>query len=163
MTTQPFTIRGVADVLALVPYTLGFHPVDSLVLLTLDERKRPFQARIDLPDDVGDLAAVAEQLVVAALRNGAERALVVVYTDDECLGTSAADALVERLEAAGVPPLLSIRADGSRWYSLSGDLDEEGQPYDLQGHELSSRAVLDGRVTYRDRSSSPTRWRRSTR
>jgi hypothetical protein len=153
MTSQPFRIRTEADVLALVPYTLGFHPVDSLVLVTLDEGKRPFQARIDLPDDLDELSAISEHLVVAALRNSAERALVVVYTDDECLGEAAGEALVGTLERAGVPTLLTMRADGSRWFRLgSGEPDAEGCPYDLQGHELSSRAVLDGKVTYRDRA-----------
>ena len=153
MTSRPFRIRTEADVLALVPYTLGFHPVDSLVLVTLDDHKRPFQARIDLPDDLDELSEISEHLAVAALRNGAVRALVVVYTDDECLGEAAGDALVETLEQLGVPPLMAIRADGSRWFPLaSGDADAEGTPYDLRGHELSSRAVLDGKVTYRDRA-----------
>jgi hypothetical protein len=152
MTPQPFRIRSEADVLALVPYTLGFHPVDSLVLVTLDEQKRPFQARIDLPDDLDELPLIAEHLVGAALRNGAERALVIVYSDDACLAEAAAEALAETLDGVGVATLLSIRADGQRWFPLdSDDPDPEGRPYDVRGHELSSRAVLDGRVTFRDR------------
>lgn len=152
MTPQPFRIRSEADVLALVPYTLGFHPVDSLVLVTLDEQKRPFQARIDLPDDLEELPLIAEHLVGAALRNGAERALVIVYSDDACLGEAAAEALAETLDRVGVATLLTIRADGQRWFPLGADdPDPEGRPYDVRGHELSSRAVLDGRVTFRDR------------
>ena len=145
-----FRIRTEADVLALVPYTLGFHPVDSLVLVTIDGEKRPFQARIDLPDDPDAMPDVAEHLVVAAVRNGAERALVIAYTDDECVGRAAVDALVDVLDAARVPVVLAIRADGSRWFRLgdaAGDGDPEGEPYDVRGHELSSRAVLDGKLS----------------
>lgn len=153
MTVQPFRIRTEADVLALVPYTLGFHPEDSLVLVTLDGGKRPFQARIDLPGDLDELSMIAEHLVVAAVRNGAERALVIAYTDDQCLGEAAAEALVDTLDGVGVPTLLAIRADGSRWFRLGcDDADPDGEPYDVRGHELSSRAVLDGKVTYRDRA-----------
>jgi Domain of unknown function (DUF4192) len=153
MTTQPFRIRSEADVLALVPYTLGFHPVDSLVLVTLDGRRRPFQARIDLPDDLDELPVISQHLVQAALRNGAERALVIVYTDDECLGEAAAAALVETLDRVGVTTLLTIRADGSRWFPVgTGQPEPEGHAYDVRGHELSSRAVLDGKVTFRDRT-----------
>lgn len=153
MTTRPFRIRSEADVLALVPYTLGFHPVDSLVLVTLDRGKRPFQARIDLPDDVDDLPVVGEQLVLAAVRNGATRALVIVYSDDECLAEAAAAALVDALDRHDVVTLMAIRADGSRWYPLgTGQPDRVGEPYDLRGHELSSQAVLDGKVTFRDRT-----------
>ena len=118
MTPRPFRIRNEVDVLALVPYTLGFHPVDSLVLVTLDAHKRPFQARIDLPDDLDDLPAVAAHLVTAAVRNGAERALVVVYTDDACLGEAAVDVLAEMLDDSGVPTLMAIRADGSAWFPV---------------------------------------------
>lgn len=150
MTDQPFLIRTEVDVLALVPYTFGFHPVDSLVLLTLDHERRPFQARIDLPDDVAELGEVAEHLVAAALRNRPERALVIAYTDDQCLGDAAAEALVETLDRAGVPTMLTMRADGGRWFPV-GSEDHEGEPYDVRDHELSSRAVLDGKVTYRDR------------
>lgn len=151
MTTPTFRIRSEADVLALVPYTLGFHPVDSLVLITLDDAKRPFQARIDLPDDLDLLPEIADSVVSAALRNGAERALVVLYTDDECLAQATADATVALLEQAGVPVVLTIRADGSRWFRIGDGPSGEGEPYDVLGHELTSRAVLDGKVTYRDR------------
>ena len=153
MTPQPFRIRSEADVLALVPYTFGFHPVDSLVLVTLDKRKRPFQARIDLPDDLDELPDISEHLVRAALRNGATRALVLVYSDDECLGDAAADALVEALDRSDVPTLMAIRADGSHWFPVgAGAGGGAGEPYDVRGHELSSRAVLDGKVTFSDRS-----------
>jgi hypothetical protein len=152
MTSQPFRIRSEADVLALVPYTFGFHPVDSLVLVTLDDSKRPFQARIDLPDDLDELPAISEHLVVAALRNGAARALVIVYSDDECVGEAAAEALAAALDRFDIPTLLAIRADGSCWFPLGGKGDGVGEPYDVRGHELSSRAVLDGRVTFRDRT-----------
>jgi hypothetical protein len=147
-----FRIRTEADVLALVPYTLGFRPVDSLVLVTLDAGTRPFLARIDLPERLDELPDVVGSLVTAACRNGADRALVVVYTDDDSLGDAAANALVDALEAVGVPTLLALRADGSRWFRLGDhDADPAGVPYDVQGHELSSRAVLDGKVTYRSR------------
>jgi hypothetical protein len=154
-TSPTFRIRTEADVLALVPYTLGFHPVDSLVLVTIDEEKRPFQARIDLPDDLDALPEIAEHLVFAALRNGAERALVIAYTDDECVGQAAVEALLEVLQRVGVPTVMAIRADGSRWFPLgdaAGEGDPDGEPYDVRGHELSSRAVLDGKVTFRDRA-----------
>ena len=153
-TSPTFRIRTEADVLALVPYTLGFHPLDSLVLVTIDEQKRPFQARIDLPDDVDAMDDVAEHLAFAAVRNGAERALVIAYTDDECLGQAAAVALETVLERLGVPTVMMIRADGSRWFPLgdAAEGDQDGRPYDVRGHELSSRAVLDGKVTFRDRA-----------
>ncbi len=82
--------------------------------------------------------------------------MVVVYTDDECLAEDATELLVDALGAGGVGCLVCLRADGRRWYPLGLDhLDPRslvGVPYDIRDHELSTRAVLDGRVTFRNRS-----------
>jgi hypothetical protein len=150
--SRTFRIRSEADVLALVPFTFGFHPEDSLVMITLDTTGRPFQARVDLPEDPADLEVVVEQLVLPAVRNRAHRAVLVGYTDDHALAELATGLLAATLEAAGVEVLLSLRADGDRWFRLDGDgADPDGVPYDVRSHELSSRAVLEGRVTYRNR------------
>lgn len=157
MNRDPHTtirIRSEADVLALVPYTFGFHPEDSLVVLSPGEDGRPFQARVDLPDTPSDFGTVAELLVEPVLRNGGPHLLLVAYSEDECVAEAAAAVVVHAFEEAGVRVVLQIRADGSRWYPL-GDVTDfrsvEGVPYDLQVHELTSRSVLDGRVTYRNR------------
>jgi hypothetical protein len=156
MNRQPITLRNEDDLLALVPYTLGFVPEDSLVLVTLGRDTTPFHARIDLPHVPADLPDVVAPLVVAARRNAAASAMVVVYTDDECLAEAAADLLVDALGANGVECLVALRADGRRWYPLGLDhLDPRslaGVPYDPRDHELTSQAVLDGRVTFRNRS-----------
>ncbi len=156
MSRQPITLRNEDDLLALIPYTLGFTPDDSLVLVTIGRDAAPFHARIDLPDVPADLPGVVAPLVVAARRNAAANAMVVVYTEDECLAEEAADLLVDALSSGGVECLVSLRADGRRWYPLGLDhLDPRslvGVPYDTRDHELSSRAVLDGRVTFRNRS-----------
>ena len=155
MTTHSFSVRSEADVLALIPFTLGFHPEDSLVLVTLGAGSRPFHARIDLPDDLEELGCVVEHLALAAVRNHAERAMVVLYTDDECLAEAAAAMLGGALGTAGIAVLLSMRADGHRWYPLGGDSRDtrsvEGVPYDVRSHELTSLSVLEGKVTFRNR------------
>ncbi len=156
MSRQPIRLRNEDDLLALVPYTLGFTPEDSLVLVTIGRDSAPFHARIDLPDVPADLPDVVVPLVVAARRNRAAHAMVVVYTDDECLAEEAADLLVDALGSGGVECLVSLRADGRRWYPLGLDhLDPRslvGVAYDIRDHELTSQAVLDGRVTFRNRS-----------
>jgi hypothetical protein len=150
-----FRIRDEADVLALVPYTFGFHPEDSLVMLTLDAEGRPFQARVDLPDEPGDLLLVSEQLIPPAVLNNGRDAILVAYTDDECLAEAATGLLGHGLEQAGIEVVLRLRADGARWFPVGTDEPDvraiEGVPYDVRTHELTSRAVLDGRVTYRNR------------
>lgn len=154
--TPILTVRNEADLLALVPFTLGFVPEDSLVLVTFGRDGRPFQARVDLPDDVLTLDTVAAELAQAVVANDAEVALVVVYTDDQCLAETADDLLVPYLVAAGVRILTSIRADGHRWFPLDTGLDDplrcEGVPYDVSSHPLTSQSVLEGRILYASRT-----------
>jgi hypothetical protein len=156
MSRRLITLRNEDDLLALIPYTLGFVPEDSLVLVTLAADASPFHARIDLPDDPALLPDVVAPLVVAARRNGATRAMAVVYTGDPCLADAAADLLFDALDGGGVACLVALRADGQRWYPLGLDhldhLSVLGVPYDTRDHPLSSQAVLDGRVTFRSRS-----------
>ena len=102
--SAPFRVRNEADVLALVPFTFGFHPQRSLVLITFEPPGRPFGARIDLPEDPGELEAVVEELMVAVRRNGCgvdTHALIVVYTEEHELAELAAMLLRVELETDG--------------------------------------------------------------
>lgn len=153
-TTRPasFTVRDEADVLALIPYTFGFHPRSSLVLMAVGASVRPFHARVDLPqrrEDGGDLAFVVEQLVEPAVNNRADGALVVVYTADRRLASRCVALLSRRLSDEGIATLMAIRADAGRWHRIQDGPDRGvGVPYDLSTHVLTTRSVLEGRVTF---------------
>lgn len=155
--TTPFRLRNERDVLALVPFTFGFHPQHSLVLITFDPPGRPFGARIDLPDDPGDLEVAVEELMVAARRNGCGAdtiALVVVYTDEHELAELAATLLTVELETLGVDVLTALRAADDRWHRLGHAIDgpaPDGVPYDLTSHQLTARSVVEGRVVFSTR------------
>lgn len=154
--TKPKTLRAKdpGDLLALVPYLLGFHPEDSVVLLTLGEADRPFHARLDLPADAEEVPEVVDYLSTVAVRHGLRRVALVVYSHDEELAAALAGPLVDRLEADGVRVPLTVRADGERWYCL-GPCDRgcppAGTPYDLGVHPFTVEAVVAGRVTYGSR------------
>jgi hypothetical protein len=153
-------IRSEADILALVPYSLGFHPSDSLVLVAIGAQGRPFLARVDLPADPDDLPMLAGTLAVAAVRNDGRQALLVVYTDDAWLAGEAHDAMAAALQNAAMPLRVAIRADDGRWYPLGTAADArddanvvEGVAYDVETHELTTRAVVEGRVTHGSRDA----------
>lgn len=154
--TEHKTLRAKtpADLLAMVPYFLGFHPEDSVVLLTLGEAGRPFHARTDLPADPEQVPGLVDYLACAAVHHGLRRVVVVVYSDDAQLAAVAGRSLAERLERDGVCVPVVIRADGERWYCL-GDCEHgcpaEGTPYDVSSHPFTAQAVVDGRVTYGSR------------
>ncbi|WP_162529823.1 DUF4192 domain-containing protein [Nocardioides caldifontis] len=166
-TDPPIRITDETDLLALVPYTLGFHPEQSLVLL-LFSGSRPFQARFDLPHDPAELLPVVEELMGTVLdhlscRSGGRRGrgvrgvrgVVVAYTDEALLAEAATARVVDLLEAEGVEVLTRLRADGARWWRLGlhavGPDGDRGHPYDLTDHPLTTRGVYEGKVTFRSR------------
>jgi hypothetical protein len=155
--TEVVRAKDPADLLAMIPLILGFHPEQSLVLLTLGGGGTPFHARIDLPGDRAGLDVVTGQLVAAATRHGIERAVVVSYTALAEAGGRAARHLTGALRRAGVRVPLTLRADGRRWWCESpGCTGEscpaEGTPYDLQSHPFTAQAVLDGKVVLASRA-----------
>ena len=82
--TTTLTARGPADLLAAVPVVLGFHPSDSLVMLTFDAA-RTFHARVDLPppaEQSDSLAELVEALLAPALTHRVGRVAFVSYSDD---------------------------------------------------------------------------------
>jgi hypothetical protein len=151
MTESTFHIQSPADLLALVPCVLGFHPQDSLVLVAVGETGGGLHARVDLTPDEDDLRAGIGCLLAAVLRNRGRSVALVAYTDDPVVAEEVVDRLDDALYDHGVQVLSAIRADGSRWYDLLCD-DEgccpgHGEPYDLSSHPITAQAVLDGQVT----------------
>jgi hypothetical protein len=154
-TTRTFTVRTPDDLLALAPWVLGFHPEDSLVLMTVGGPEDRFHARVDLPADDVAIADLSELLAGAARRNGVDRVVLVVYGDDHCLAQRTTECLTTAL-APDVTVLEAIRADGERWYALTDCTEAccpaEGRPYDVTAHPLTAQSVLEGRVTMRSRA-----------
>jgi hypothetical protein len=142
--TQPRQARGPADLLALVPSLFGFHPEESLVLLTVGDTPSPFHARVDLPVDPVGIERLGEQLTETAQRNRTSRVAVVAYTDDAGLAHAVVDDLADRLGGIGVELVCAVRADGGRWWAMPAWPDEEGTPYDVRSHPWMAQAVLDG-------------------
>jgi hypothetical protein len=161
---KTLTARNPTDLLALVPYFLGFHPQDSVVVMTVGPARTPVHARQDLPDDPGVVPLLVEDLVTVAVRSGVSSAAVIAYTLDEALAGAVVGPLVSALEEAGVRVPLSMRADGDRWYCLGegadgsrprcpGDCPADGAPYDLSRHPITLEAVVDGRLVHATREA----------
>ncbi|HET6626060.1 MAG TPA: DUF4192 domain-containing protein [Nocardioidaceae bacterium] len=143
--------KSPADLLAIVPCVLGFHPEESLVLLTLGGAEDRCHARVDLPEEPDDVDVVVDQLSEVVRRNGANRCVLVAYSDDQCAAQELTDRLTRQLAEAGADVVEAIRADGERWYTLTGCTGPccplEGTPYDVASHPVTAQAVVDGQVT----------------
>jgi hypothetical protein len=149
-------LRTEADVLAFVPYSLGFHPHDSLVVIGVGAHGRPMTGRADLSGDADEARECARTLADAVSVNGSVLAVVVAYTDDPLWAALSAESLLEELADRHVPVAHVFRADGTHWFPLlPGDAGwsdaTAGEPYDLDVHALTAESVAEGRVTYADR------------
>lgn len=155
-----FTVRTSVDLLALVPYVIGFHPEDSVVLLTLaDEqparpggRAETFHARIDLPVTEHEQRRVARLLRDVVARHRAGLVGVLLYTDDVEAAQSFARLMVGGLLLDGVDILDVVRVEQDRFFAID-DPEDPGTPYDLTGHQFTAEQVLDGRVVHENRNA----------
>jgi hypothetical protein len=153
--TTTLTARRPEDLLAVVPVVLGFHPDDSLVMLTFGA-ERAFHARLDLPrtPDEGDLAELVDALLGPSVKHAVERVAFVVYSGDRALAAALAAALVPAFVAEGIGVLDVLRAHEGCWCSVpvrAGAEEPPPAPYDDTHHPFNAHAVFEGRVTLASR------------
>lgn len=148
-------IKNPVDLIACVPLLLGFHPEESVVLITVGAAAEPFFARVDLPSAPDDVEAVVEDLCKVSRRHGLRTVALVMFTDDPVAARRTHDALVDGLATVAVDVQLGLRADGSRWFPLigvRGDPDA-GEEYDLATHPFTLQAMVEGRVVHESRTA----------
>jgi hypothetical protein len=145
-----FVARTPTDLLAVVPAVLGFHPHDSVVLLTFGPPEGTFHARVDLPLEASDQAAVTEMLVDAVRSNDVRRAALLLYTDDLEAAHAQAVLLLGRLLDLGVDVIEVLRVDDGHWYVVPED-GSAGTPYELETHPFTAQRVYEGHLVHRDR------------
>lgn len=146
-----FIARNPVDLLAVVPCVLGFHPEDSVVLLTFDDREtQSFHARVDLPVVAAEQEQVAAMLRAVAARNGARRVGIVLYTEDAGAADAFQRILVPWLDRDGVEVVDVLRVAGDHFHPAD-EVDHPGIPYDLSSHPFTAARVMEGRVTFDSR------------
>ena len=150
-------VRSPHDLLAVVPYVLGFHPEESLVLVSVGAAEQQFHARIDLPRGPEAGGQVADYLAAVCARHRLTTVAVVAYTADAVAAEAAVASLRGALRAD--PPtskvVVALRADGTSWWALDEDGRAgpgRGTSYDVSSHPLASQAVVEGRVALASRA-----------
>ena len=152
-------VRGAADVVAMIPYLLGFQPHDSLVVIALQGPRKRFGPvlRVDLVDDpdlVPQQAAVILE-VVTGHRLGP--VLVAVFSDDARRAEPLTSLVLAELAGSGVAVEDAFRADGRRWWSYlcsnPSCCSPAGSPYDVRTSAAAAEAVLAGLAFEPDREA----------
>jgi hypothetical protein len=142
---ETYTARSPADLLAMVPYLLGFHPRDSLVVLTFGVPGGSFQARVDLATEPSDQEQVAADVLAAVLRNEVPQVALICYSRDAVASQQQCTVLRESLLEAGVEVIDVLRADGERYFHVP-ELGSAGTSYDLASHPFTAERVYRGDV-----------------
>jgi Domain of unknown function (DUF4192) len=140
------------DLLGVVPYLLGFHPTESVVLILLGQRDVMMTARIDAAAlaDPHDLASYLDQVRSS---QGALGMVIITYSQ-QAEARESTLALAAALDPAFLVD--ALLADGSRWWSILCDgpcCPAEGTPYDEGSNPLSATAVYAGLSALPDRAA----------
>lgn len=145
-------VRCPEDLLAVVPVTLGFHPEESLVLLSIAP-VGSFHARVDLPPTPDGLRAAIEALLGPVVRHRVTEVVLVGYSARRHLVRQAVAAGVRALRRAGVRVRDGLMVCGDRWYpALPGVSIGPGTHVDPAVHPFLLEAVVEGRVVHRSRA-----------
>ncbi|MGY2875193.1 hypothetical protein ACVW00_002383 [Marmoricola sp. URHA0025 HA25] len=144
-----FTARNPADLVALVPQVLGFHPDDSVVLMTFG-RAENFHARVDLPTGEDEQLAVVAMLADVIAHHRVRQVALLLYTADPWVAAAFHDAVLARLVRDGVDVIEVLRVADDRYHD-AGDVDDRGQAYDLTAHRFTAEQVVRGHVVHKSR------------
>lgn len=159
MTQPTMRIRGAADLIAAVPYLLGFHPANSLALIAMRHARVTFAVRADLPDagapaDV--IAAHAEHLVTAVTRQDGITGVIIVGYGPADRVTPVIDAARHAFTAADIPVRDALRVTDGRYWSYTchnlGCCPADGTPCDPDSSLVAAEATLAGMVALPSRA-----------
>jgi hypothetical protein len=149
------TLSSPADVLAAVPYLLGFHPTNSIVLVGLRRLRVIFQARADAPRAV-DIDELASYLAAIAARQSPTAVILIGYGPEHPVKPALA-ALRAAIEALDLPIVDVLRVLDGRYWSLScADqvcCPADGTPFDPSATAMAAAATFEGLVALPDRAA----------
>jgi Domain of unknown function (DUF4192) len=151
------TLRRPADLVAMIPYVVGFTPLDSLVVAALYGERRRFGPclRVDLAHDDADAEPQARYLADVIASHRFSRVVLVAYSASRRRAGAVVSPLLGRLAARGTTVTEALRADGRRWWSyLCHDVaccDPGGTAYDADSSVVAAKAVLAGMLRAPDR------------
>ncbi|MBF8194453.1 DUF4192 domain-containing protein [Nonomuraea sp. K274] len=146
------TLTSPTDILAAVPYLVGFHPSASLIVIGLDRGQAKVVARWGVPFPPDTLAPMLSLFD----REGVTEAVIIGYGSGDMVTPAVDEA--RRLAAKGeVRVGEALRAHEGRYWSYVCDVPSccppEGTPYDPTTTQVAAEATVRGMVALPDREA----------
>ena len=145
MSENPIVLRGLGDVVALLPHLVGTQVNDSIVVVPVELRAAPV-ARVDLPATAQDREIMAAHLApyYAEYRTPV---VLLAFTDRRDLAEAACDRLAEAFDSV-CPIAAAASVTGDRWVRL--DHPDHGTVSPASRDRVAAEAIY-------QRGSSPYR------
>ncbi|THA35416.1 DUF4192 domain-containing protein [Streptomyces sp. A1277] len=159
---QQITLRGPAELADALPYLMGFHPNDSVVMVALHGGRGRFggRLRLGIPQSAQEWPSVAEQLAECLVKGSERRgerpdAIVIFLCQDPADGETG-NQTMERLRpfaqrlrtacgALDVPVLEALCISGNRYWSYvcpdARCCPAEGNPLAMPGTSVMAAAA----------------------
>jgi Domain of unknown function (DUF4192) len=114
--TTTIHLSGPADVLAVLPYQLGFHPSDCLVAVSLHGTRMGLVQRIDLPppEHIGDAVAA---MITPLLQDNPRAVLLIGFEDREGESHAMLDEMAGACRADGIEIADRMIVRHGRWFA----------------------------------------------
>ncbi|MGA8113221.1 MAG: DUF4192 domain-containing protein [Actinocatenispora sp.] len=165
------TIGNPGDLLAMIPYLLGFHPTDSMVAVGMRDHSVVFTLRLDLPAPAGHEPPDGEtsdapdrpgpwtdpdRLVAVLSAQSLTGVILAGFGPDERV-RPASTRFGESLRAAGLPLLDRLRAEDDRYWSYEcADptcCPATGTQYGARQRRVAAEATVAGLVALPSRET----------
>lgn len=112
---QKISISGPAELLAVLPFHLGFRPAKSVVLVCFHERRMGLVVRLDACPPL-EAHEVVECLLPTLRVESPNRAMLISYEDVPGEGAALTDALEDMLSGEGIALSSRLAVRDGRWY-----------------------------------------------
>ena len=114
------TLTSPHDLLTAIPFLIGYHPTDSLVLVSLSDESVGMAMRVDYPKDIHSTSAhdLIDSLVMHLVREGGDGALAIAYSPmDHHDGELFLSFVSSALNDANIQLREALLVQGGRWRS----------------------------------------------
>jgi len=136
------------DLLTAVPFMVGYHPKDSLVVMALQKNKVTMAMRVDFPE-AEDMASVSATIAGHLTREKADEAIIVGYLPTDAIDTDPLEIVrsIIGLQGIGIKECIVVRSGYFR-SNLCADLEccpPQGNPIpEIQDSRVTAEQVAAG-------------------